>query len=84
MGIRAKIITAAGLGLVAFDAASPVSAATLPSGYATGNGTVPRVVLEQGAVQGFRDNSTNEVYLGIPYAATTGGENRWVQWRCMH
>lgn len=84
MGIRGKIVTAASLGMVAFDAASSVSAATLPFGYATGNSTIPRVVLEQGVVHGFRDNITNAVYLGIPYAATTGGENRWAHQRSMH
>jgi hypothetical protein len=71
MALRTTIFAAAGLGL-----ASSVSAAPGPTSYASSNNTVPRVTLEQGAVQGFRDNHTNSVYLGIPYAATTGGENR--------
>ncbi|KAF6805732.1 acetylcholinesterase precursor [Colletotrichum sojae] len=38
---------------------------------------VPSAVLPQGTVTGFRDASQNSVFLGIPFAATTGGENRW-------
>ncbi|KAI0470565.1 Alpha/Beta hydrolase protein [Xylariaceae sp. FL0804] len=37
----------------------------------------PAVVLPQGTVQGLQDSSGNSVYLGIPFAATTGGQNRW-------
>jgi carboxylesterase type B len=40
------------------------------------NTSTPRVSLEQGDIQGFRDDHTNSVFLGVPYAATTGGENR--------
>lgn len=36
------------------------------------------VVLPQGTIKGFRDDSRNSVFLGIPFAATTGGENRCV------
>lgn len=36
----------------------------------------PRVVLPQGTVAGYRDANHSAVYLGIPYAQTTGGENR--------
>lgn len=36
------------------------------------------VVLPQGRINGFRDDSRNTVYLGVPFAATTGGENRCV------
>lgn len=36
------------------------------------------VVLPQGRIKGFRDDSRNAVFLGIPFAATTGGENRYV------
>ncbi|KAH9906202.1 Alpha/Beta hydrolase protein [Xylariomycetidae sp. FL2044] len=39
--------------------------------------TTPTVVLDQGTVNGFRDARGNSVFLGIPYAATTGGQNRW-------
>ncbi|KAL6171404.1 hypothetical protein ACJQWK_02423 [Exserohilum turcicum] len=38
------------------------------------NGTAP---LHQGTVHGFVDAYGNSVFLGIPFAATTGGENRW-------
>ncbi|KAI1261629.1 Alpha/Beta hydrolase protein [Xylariaceae sp. FL1019] len=37
----------------------------------------PYVSLKQGVVKGSRDTRGNPVFLGIPYAATTGGENRW-------
>ena len=67
MGLRGTLLTAAGFGLVASD---------VTYAYPSGNHSLPRVNLEQGAVQGFRDNHTNSVYLGIPYADTTGGENR--------
>lgn len=36
----------------------------------------PSVVLEQGLVHGFQEKGTN-VFLGIPFAETTGGQNRW-------
>jgi hypothetical protein len=71
MALRTTIFAAAGLGL-----ASSVSAVSELTSYASNNHTAPHVKLEQGAVQGFSDNHTNSVYLGIPYAATTGGENR--------
>jgi hypothetical protein len=67
MGLRGNLLTAAGFGLVASDVAY---------GYPSSNHSLPRVSLEQGDVQGFRDNHTNSVYLGIPFAASTGGENR--------
>ncbi|KAJ4305790.1 hypothetical protein N0V90_001322 [Kalmusia sp. IMI 367209] len=35
------------------------------------------VNLAQGAVRGFNDDSGNAVFLGIPFADTTGGKNRW-------
>lgn len=38
------------------------------------NGTAP---LHQGTVHGFVDAYGNSVFLGIPFAATTGGENRY-------
>jgi hypothetical protein len=68
MSSKTTLLKAAGLGLVA-------SASALTN-YGSGNHSVPHVTLDQGAIQGFRDNHTNFVYLGIPYAATTGGENR--------
>jgi len=36
----------------------------------------PSAVTKEGTVSGFTDSSGNSVYLGIPYAATTGGNNR--------
>jgi hypothetical protein len=72
MALRTSFFAAAGLGF-----ASSVTA-SVPTGYASSNLTTPHVTLEQGAVEGFRNNHTNSVYLGIPYAATTGGENRLV------
>ena len=36
----------------------------------------PSVTVEQGAIKGFVQNDTN-VFLGIPFAETTAGENRW-------
>ncbi|KAG8408353.1 hypothetical protein J3459_017894 [Metarhizium acridum] len=37
----------------------------------------PTAFISQGAIRGFRDAYCNAVYLGIPFAATTGGKNRW-------
>jgi hypothetical protein len=67
MGLKGTLLTAAGFGLVASDVAH---------GYASSNTSSPRVSLEQGDILGFRDNHTNSVFLGVPFAATTGGENR--------
>lgn len=33
--------------------------------------------LQDGSVKGFTDSNGNSVFLGIPFAATTGGQNRW-------
>lgn len=38
--------------------------------------TSPSVTIEQGSVKGFFQNDTT-VFLGIPFAETTAGENRW-------
>ncbi|CAI6321605.1 unnamed protein product [Periconia digitata] len=35
------------------------------------------VALPQGVVEGFCDDFGNSVFLGIPFADTTGGNNRW-------
>lgn len=35
------------------------------------------MVLPQGTFQGLLDSHNNSVYLGVPYAQTTGGQNRW-------
>ena len=34
--------------------------------------------LYDGSVTGFTDSNGNSVFLGIPFAATTGGQNRYV------
>jgi len=34
--------------------------------------------LHQGSVKGFKDSHGNSVFLGIPFAETTGGQNRYV------
>jgi hypothetical protein len=67
MGLKGTLLTAAGFSLVASD---------VVYGYPSSNTSSPRVSLEQGDILGFRDNHTNSVFLGVPYAATTGGENR--------
>lgn len=50
---------------------------TLTQVQALYNSSAPSAKLSQGTVIGKRDASDNLVYLGIPYAATTGGANRW-------
>jgi hypothetical protein len=35
--------------------------------------------LDDGTVKGSIDEHGNSVFLGIPFAATTGGENRYVE-----
>lgn len=37
------------------------------------------VNLNEGCVKGFADASGNSVFLGIPFAETTGGQNRYVE-----
>lgn len=39
--------------------------------------------LQDGSVKGFTDSNGNSVFLGIPFAATTGGQNRYVT-PCCH
>ena len=41
-----------------------------------GSVDAPTVVLDQGLVRGFQESGTH-VFLGIPFAQTTGGQNRW-------
>ena len=38
----------------------------------------PTALTAQGPVRGFEDAHGNSVFLGIPYAATTGGANRYI------
>lgn len=64
-----NVFTGASLALAASLFPRAVSSAACPR-------AVPSAVLPQGTVTGFRDASQNSVFLGIPFAATTGGENR--------
>lgn len=47
-----------------------------PANAAAGPHTVN---LNGGSVKGFADASGNSVFLGIPFAETTGGQNRYVE-----
>ncbi|UNI19288.1 hypothetical protein JDV02_005481 [Purpureocillium takamizusanense] len=60
-------------------AATSLTLAAASTVDGTGNtcGDIPTVVLPQAAVKGFRDDHCNNVFLGVPFAASTGGENRW-------
>lgn len=43
----------------------------------TGSANIPSALTNQGIVQGYLDSDTgNHVFLGIPYAASTAGNNR--------
>jgi hypothetical protein len=43
------------------------------------------MTLQDGSVKGFVDTYGNSVFLGIPFAETTGGENRYFDSNChMH
>ncbi|KAK7429799.1 hypothetical protein QQZ08_003644 [Neonectria magnoliae] len=71
MGLAQLFTSATGLAL---------AASCLPSAAAAAcniGRSVPNAVIPQGTVEGSRDASGNAVFLGIPFAATTGGENRW-------
>jgi hypothetical protein len=37
---------------------------------------LPPAAVPQGKIEGFRDEHCNAVYLGVPFAASTGGQNR--------
>ncbi|KAI9154856.1 Secreted lipase [Paramyrothecium foliicola] len=73
MGLVRPFSKAAALALAAshFACTARAAPATCSSSGA------PNVALPQGAVEGFRDDSCNQVFLGIPFADTTGGKNRW-------
>lgn len=73
MGLANLLTKATGLVLVASFVAPGLAApcTVLPA--------IPTAVIPQGTIKGFRDSSSNSVFLGIPFAATTGGENRYVR-----
>ena len=60
------------LGLVALGCATGVLGKPLAQ---RGDNVVD---LAQGTVRGFNDDSGNAVFLGVPFADTTGGKNRYV------
>ncbi|GJC81614.1 para-nitrobenzyl esterase [Colletotrichum liriopes] len=73
MGLVNMLAKATAVSLVAsclapFVAASACSNTTL---------VPPSAAIPQGTIKGFRDASCNSVFLGVPFAATTGGKNRW-------
>ena len=42
------------------------------------SGKIPSALTNQGIFTGFQDASGSSVFLGIPYAASTAGNNRYV------
>ncbi|KAM0342604.1 hypothetical protein ACHAPU_009461 [Fusarium lateritium] len=65
--------------ILAATCLTPVAAAPAPpapSSQACAD-PLPRALVPQGTLEGFRDDHCNAVYLGVPFAATTGGQNRW-------
>ncbi|KDN68417.1 putative carboxylesterase [Colletotrichum sublineola] len=73
MGLINTLPAAAATALVA-SCLSPCLAASTCGDAALAS---PIVSIAQGTVEGFRDASCNSVFLGVPFAAKTGGENRW-------
>ncbi|KAF7554310.1 hypothetical protein G7Z17_g3014 [Cylindrodendrum hubeiense] len=71
MGLANLFTTATGL-ILAASCVSPVLATPCSAGQA-----VPSAVIPQGTITGYQDSSDNSVFLGIPFAQTTGGKNRW-------
>ncbi|KAL8420459.1 hypothetical protein RB594_003298 [Gaeumannomyces avenae] len=71
MGFQVNFVAAAGL-LVVYSSMAAASAS--PSHP---RDVVPNVVTAQVTITGTRDANGNSVFLGIPFAATTGGDNRW-------
>lgn len=72
MGLVNVITTATGLALAASCFVSGTAAAACPPVRPQ----VPSAVIPQGTIKGFQDEYCNSVFLGIPFAATTGGDNR--------
>lgn len=74
MGFVERLVTLAGFSANFISLASASSLRFHVDGQ---NVSSLHVEIAQGGVQGFRDGHGNAVYLGIPYAASTGGENRY-------
>jgi hypothetical protein len=55
-----------------------VSAKPLPREGVIKTAVAVSTKLYDGTVEGFSDSYGNSVFLGIPFAETTGGENRYV------
>ncbi|GKT49725.1 para-nitrobenzyl esterase [Colletotrichum spaethianum] len=73
MGLMNAFAAVANIALVA-SSLLPLSAA---SDCSNTTRATPSVAIPQGTIEGFRDASCNSVFLGVPFAATTGYENRW-------
>lgn len=70
MGIVANLVAAAGILSACSSNFATFASPCQPRG-------IPRAVTAQGTITGARDAHGNSVFLGIPFAATTGGDNRW-------
>jgi hypothetical protein len=68
--MRASTAVLVGLQTLGLAAANP-----LPPKRATQDATM---TLQDGSVRGFTDSFGNSVFLGIPFAESTGGQNRYV------
>lgn len=73
MGFLIRIATAAGI-LSAYS--SGVTTLASPF-HLPRNSSAPSAITAQGTITGALDDHGNSVFLGIPFAATTGGDNRW-------
>ncbi|KAJ4256881.1 hypothetical protein NW762_008977 [Fusarium torreyae] len=74
MGLVDMFTTATGL-ILAASCLAPVAAAA--AACSDCRPIIPQAVIPQGTIKGFRDDHCNAVYLGVPFAASTGGQNRW-------
>ena len=71
LGGLQSLLLAGVLGQVAVIGANP-----LPPKADKASVTGGVAPLYDGSVKGFTDSDGNSVFLGIPFAATTGGQNR--------
>ncbi|KAM0549504.1 hypothetical protein ACHAPJ_009320 [Fusarium lateritium] len=63
--------------ILAASCLTPVAAAAAAAACSDCRPIIPQAVIPQGTIKGFRDDHCNAVYLGVPFAASTGGQNRW-------